>query len=201
MKKIAIIDIDVHHGNGTQQAFEESPDIFFLSIHQDNCYPPASGPITDNGKGDGIGYNINVPLPPGTGSGGYKAAFNRIVTPALQKFSPDFILVSCGFDAGGMDPLARMMLTSEDFSWMIAQLKTAAQSLCHGRLFCVHEGGYSIVAVPFCGLRVMEALTGHTTNIVDPYSNVISGMSYHDLQSHQKAVIDAAVALLDNINS
>ena len=97
IKRVAIIDFDVHHGNGTQAAFWEDPRALTISVHQDNCFPPDSGPIEDNGAGPGEGYNINIPLPPGSGTGAYDAVFDRVVVPALKAYRPQLIMVPSGF--------------------------------------------------------------------------------------------------------
>ena len=110
--RVAIVDIDVHHGNGPEQAFWHRRDVLYVSLHQDQLYPLDTGSVAAQGTGDGYGYNINIPLPPGCGIGAYGAAFDRVVEPALLAFQPDLILVSCGFDASFLDPLGRMLLTS-----------------------------------------------------------------------------------------
>ena len=107
-----------------------------------------------------VGTSINIPLPPGSGEGAYLAAFERIVLPALRAFRPDMIFVPSGFDAGGHDPLARMMLTSESFRRMTLALMAAAEELCGGRIIMLHEGGYAPHIVPFMALAVFEALSG-----------------------------------------
>eukprot|EP01118_Nematostelium_gracile_P004238 TRINITY_DN14974_c0_g1_i1.p1 TRINITY_DN14974_c0_g1~~TRINITY_DN14974_c0_g1_i1.p1 ORF type:complete len:176 (-),score=45.78 TRINITY_DN14974_c0_g1_i1:19-546(-) len=161
----------------------------FISIHQDGLYPSApSGQLEELGEGPGDGYNINVPLPPGTGTGGYRAAFERVVLPALDWFKADVLLVSCGFDASALDPLGRMMLSSSFFGWMTQQLVQRYPT----KLIVVHEGGYSPEAVPFCGVRVIEQLLQYKTNVVDPYDHEINAYPYHELQPHQERVINAA---------
>src|SRR5207302_9013272 len=115
LARVAIVDWDVHHGNGTEHAFYSDPTVLTISIHQDNNYPPASGAITATGEGDGRGYNINAPLPPGSGVGAYLATFDRVVAPALRAFRPELILIASGLDASAMDPLASMMMTSDGY--------------------------------------------------------------------------------------
>ena len=113
VRRVAVVDWDVHHGNGTQQAFYEDPNVLTISIHQDNLYPPNSGAVGENGVGPGVGYNLNIPMPPGSGGGAYLAAFERLIVPALRRFKPELIVVASGLDAAGYDPLGRMMLHSE----------------------------------------------------------------------------------------
>lgn len=167
--KVAVVDWDVHHGNGTQAIFYDRPDVLTISLHQERCYPSDSGFATERGDGAGTGANINVPLLPGGGHRSYVRAIERIVLPALARFRPELIIVACGLDASGVDPLARMMATSETFRDMTRRVVDAAGQLCGGRVVAVHEGGYSEVAVPFCGLAVIEELSGHRTAVEDPF--------------------------------
>ncbi|WP_176707097.1 class II histone deacetylase [Pseudomonas protegens] len=166
--KVAVIDWDVHHGNGTQSIFEERADVLTLSLHQDGCFPPGYGGEQDRGRGAGLGCNINIPLLPGSGHDAYLYAMQRIVIPALERFEPELIIVACGYDANAVDPLARMLLHSDSFREMTQCLKDAAERLCRGRLVLVHEGGYSEAYVPFCGLATLEALSGIRTAVADP---------------------------------
>ena len=196
LDRVAFFDWDVHHGNGTQRAFWEDPRALTISIHQDNCYPLDSGGIEENGEGAGAGYAINIPLPPGSGSGAYLAAFEQIVIPSLQNFKPDFIIVPSGFDAGGQDPLGRMMLHGDVYREMTRLLMAAADDLCGGRLVMCHEGGYSVYSVPYFGLAVMEQLSGTKTDVVDPYLPAMLRQGYQDLQPHQEAVIASVEPLV-----
>jgi acetoin utilization deacetylase AcuC-like enzyme len=193
--RIAIVDYDVHHGNGTQEAFWNDPDVLFISLHQDNNYPEGCGKVTDIGGPEASGSTINIPLPPGTGEGGYVRAFEKIVNPAIQRFNPDFILVSSGFDASYKDPLAAMILSSESYRKFTSMLMSVAAACCSGRLVFAHEGGYSSQYVPFCGLAVIEELSGVRTDVVDPDLAEVNTWGYTECQLHQAAVIDAVVAL------
>ena len=189
VERVAVVDWDVHHGNGTQDAFYRDPSVLTVSLHQDNAYPPDSGSVGEIGEGPGRGFNINVPLPPGSGHGAYVAALERVVLPALSGFRPGLIVVACGLDAGGMDPLGRMMCTSETFRTMTRMIDQAAGELCDGRLVACHEGGYSEKQAAFCGLAVLEQLSGIATGVRDPSLDWISGFAGHRLQPHQEAVI------------
>ncbi|AZF05540.1 class II histone deacetylase [Pseudomonas sp. R5-89-07] len=166
--KIAVIDWDVHHGNGTQSIFEARGDVLTISLHQDGCYPPGYSGAQERGVGAGLGANINIPLLPGSGHAAYLHAVARIVVPALERFQPELIIVACGYDANAVDPLARMLLHSDSFRLMTRALRQAAERLCQGRLVLVHEGGYSEAYVPFCGLATVEELSGVRTAVVDP---------------------------------
>jgi acetoin utilization deacetylase AcuC-like enzyme len=198
VRRIAILDWDVHHGNGTQQAFYDNPSVLTISIHQDGRFPTDSGSLTERGEGPAFGMNINVPLPPGSGHGAYEATFEQVITPALDRFAPEIVMIASGFDAGGFDSMAHMMAHSGTFAMMAKHVLAIAERHAGGRLVVVHEGGYSTFHVPFCGLAVIEQMTGTPSNIIDPYAN-LSLLPYQDLQAHQAAVIDAAAAFVTDI--
>lgn len=168
--RVAVVDWDVHHGNGTEAIFYERPDVLTISLHQENNYPRDSGGADAQGAGKGEGYNINVPLPPGAGHTAYLHAFERIVLPALNRYRPDAIVVACGYDASGIDPLSRTLASSETFTAMTRMVKAAADDLCGGKLLLVHEGGYSEAHVPFCGHAVIATLAGSDIAAADPFS-------------------------------
>ncbi len=197
--RIATVDWDVHHGNGTQAAFWKDSRALTMSIHQDNCFPPDSGYLTEIGEGPGEGYNINIPLPPGSGVGAYEAAFDRVVVPALQAYKPDFIIVPSGFDAGGWDPLGRQMMTSEGYRSLTRKMLDAADELCGGRLVMCHEGGYNAPTVPFFGLAVVEELSGISVGVDDPFQPLLGGLGQQELQPHQDRLIKEAEALVGNV--
>ena len=167
-ERVAVVDWDVHHGNGTEAIFHDRPDVLTISVHQDNNYPPNSGAFADRGEGAGEGFNLNVPLAPGGGHDAYLHAFRRIVVPALRGYRPDLIIVACGFDSSGVDPLSRMMATVETFDAMTQMVMEAAAELCGGRLVLVHEGGYSELHVPFCGHAVLARMAGSDLEAPDP---------------------------------
>jgi acetoin utilization deacetylase AcuC-like enzyme len=168
LSRIAVIDWDVHHGNGTEAIFYERPDVFTISLHQERCYPTDTGGFTDRGRGRGEGFNLNVPLLPGGGHQSYADAMELVVLPALRRYQPELIIVACGYDANIVDPLARMMAHSETFRWLMTATMKAADDLCGGRVAVAHEGGYSEAYVPFCGHALIEALSGHRTDVKDP---------------------------------
>lgn len=199
--RIAMVDWDVHHGNGQQSIFYDDPNVLTISIHQDLCFPPDSGYLRDHGSGVGEGYNINVPLPPGSGHGAYVAAYERVAIKALQRFKPDFIVAPSGFDGGFFDPLGRMMAWSETFRSMTRMLKMAADDLCRGCLVLTHEGGYSQAYVPFIGLAVIEELSGQVSGVRDPYTDICAHGGQQDLQPHQDALIRSAEALLPGVTA
>jgi acetoin utilization deacetylase AcuC-like enzyme len=143
--RVAIVDIDVHHGNGTQAVFEANPQVLYISTHQWPCYP-GTGAADETGRGAGEGFTVNIPLPPGCTDADYALAFERIVVPVLHAFEPHLLLVSAGFDAHELDPLARMRVSEAGFEMMIRRLAAVADTWCGGRLVLVTEGGYDLPA-------------------------------------------------------
>jgi len=195
LSRVAIVDWDVHHGNGTEHAFYDDASVLTISIHQDNNYPPGSGGIEDTGAGDGKGYNINIPLPAGSGVGAYVATFERVVAPALRAFRPELILVASGLDASAMDPLASMMMTSDGYRKLTQVVLSVAREVCGGRLVACHEGGYSPAYVPYCGLAILEEMAGVRTGLEDPLLDLLAAFGGQELQPHQDAVIQKAAQL------
>ncbi len=199
IERAATVDWDVHHGNGTQQAFYEDPNVLTISLHQDQLYPRGIGRLDEIGEDAGEGRNINVPLPPGSGHGAYLAAVERVVVPALRAFRPQLIVVPSGFDGGMYDPLGRMMAYSETFREMTRMLMEAADELCGGRLVLTHEGGYSPLYVPFCGMAVLEELSGKQSAVEDPFAETAGTAGGQELQPHQSAAIAEAEALVEQL--
>lgn len=191
--KVAVVDWDVHHGNGTQSIFEARGDVLTLSLHQEGCFPPGYSGAQDRGQGDGLGANINIPLPPGSGHEAYLHAMQQIVIPALERFEPELIIVACGYDANAVDPLARMLLHSDSFRIMTRLLRQTAERVCQGRLVLVHEGGYSEAYVPFYGLATLEELSGVRTAVSDPMLELIQ------LQQPTEALLSFQQAWIDRL--
>jgi len=195
LSRVAIVDWDVHHGNGTEHAFYDDPSVLTVSIHQENNYPPGLGAIAETGHGAGEGYNINVPLPPGSGVGAYVATFDRVVVPALKAFRPELILIASGLDASAMDPLASMMMTSDGYRRLTRTMLEVAREVCGGRLVACHEGGYSPAYVPYCGLAILEEMAGVRTGLEDPLLELLAGFGGQELQPHQEVIILEAAKL------
>ena len=143
LRRVAVVDFDVHHGNGTQDIFERDAELFYLSSHQYPCYP-GTGAASERGVGDNI---LNMPLPPGTGSVDFRRAWERVGLPALEAWAPELLIVSAGFDAHRADHLAELRLETEDFGWLTDQLLAVADRHCQGRLVSVLEGGYDLTAL------------------------------------------------------
>ncbi len=143
LKKILILDLDVHHGNGTQHSFYESDQVLFISAHQYPFYP-GTGSINENGKGKGKGYTINIPMSPGMGDVDYASVVNEIVAPIAKEFEPEIIMVSSGFDTYVNDPIGSMEVTSNGFSYLTRKIVKLAEETCDGKLFVILEGGYDM---------------------------------------------------------
>lgn len=158
-RRVAIVDFDVHHGNGTQDTFIGDPRVLFCSLHQFPLYP-GSGRITEIGEGEARGTTVNLPLPAGAGDRAYQAAFEQIVEPVLRRFEPDLIVVSAGFDAHWADPLAQMNVSTSGFVAMTRSLTRLADELCGGRLALSLEGGYDLEALASSVTAVVMALAG-----------------------------------------
>ena len=196
-KRFFVLDWDVHHGNGTQAIFEGDPDVHTLSIHQANLFPTGYSGLEDRGVGDGAGANTNLPLPSGCGHDAYLYAIERVVLPLIQSFRPDIIIIANGLDASHVDPLGRMSCLSGTYAQMTSMIMAAADEHCGGRVVAIHEGGYSEAYVPFCGHRVVEALAGIESDLVDPFLPIFLEKQPDAAQvAQQCAGIDAMAAHL-----
>jgi acetoin utilization deacetylase AcuC-like enzyme len=146
LERVAVIDWDVHHGNGTQEAFYADPHVLYVSTHQFPFYP-GTGAVLERGEGEGSGYTINVPLTAGGGDGVYRGCFERVILPALAEYRPELVIISAGFDASARDPLAEMALSADAFGWMARELRRVADESAGGRMLMALEGGYDLVAL------------------------------------------------------
>src|SRR5688572_403473 len=158
VERVAIVDFDVHHGNGTQACFEDDPSVLFISLHQHprTCYP-GTGYEWETGTGRGEGFALNIPFAPGSGDDAYLRAFDARVVPELDQFRPQLLLISAGFDAHRADPLAQMNASDECFELMTRRLVSVAQQHCAGRVVSLLEGGYDLAAL---GRSVVRHLAG-----------------------------------------
>lgn len=166
LRRVLIVDIDVHHGNGTQAVFYTDPSVLFISTHQSPFYP-GTGAIDEIGAEAGQGFTLNVPLPAHTGDAGFRAAYEQIIWPAAQRFRPELILVSAGLDAHWADPLGEMNLTLAGYAWITRALLRMAETLCQGKIAFVLEGGYNLTSLSHGVLNVAYALLGQST-VSDP---------------------------------
>lgn len=157
--KIAIVDWDVHHGNGTQHAFYEDPSVLYVSLHQYPFYP-GTGSSAETGTGRGAGTTLNCPLPAGSSNAAYQQAFTDLVLPKLASFRPEFVLISAGFDAHRDDPLAEMELTTDCFGWMTARVLESAARYAGGKVLSLLEGGYDVDRLAECVAVHLETMSG-----------------------------------------
>lgn len=167
-RRVAVVDFDVHHGNGTQEIFYENPLALICSIHQSPLYP-GTGHYNEIGRGDGEGYTVNIPLPAGVGDQGYDYVMEKVIEPALLRFEPDLLLVSAGYDPHWRDPLAGMGLTVPGFRSIMERIVALADGLCGGRVVAVLEGGYDLQALSGSVETSVRALAGSPVAVDDPY--------------------------------
>lgn len=159
LSRVAIVDFDVHHGNGTQWSFYDDPAVLFVSSHQYPYYP-GTGAAADIGKGEGTGFTLNLPLSAGATDTDYEVAYTRLALPILRQFRPELILVSAGFDAHMDDPLAGMRLTSAYFGRLMRAIAEVADATAQGRLVAITEGGYDLVGLATSLRASIDALMG-----------------------------------------
>ncbi|MCX8126429.1 MAG: histone deacetylase, partial [Dehalococcoidia bacterium] len=165
-KRVAIVDFDVHHGNGTQNSFYLEPRVLYISTHQYPLYP-GTGFMDETGEGPAKGTKVNIPLPAGCGDDEYIVLFQEVVSPVIERFQPDFILVSSGYDAHWSERLATMQVTVTGFARMVEMLKGLADKLCSGHIVFSLEGGYSLDALAYSVQATLRVLLG-SRDIVDP---------------------------------
>jgi acetoin utilization deacetylase AcuC-like enzyme len=159
LERVAILDWDVHHGNGTQEIFYDDPTVLYISLHQYPYYP-GSGAASETGSGAGVGYTVNCPMPAGSGWKEYEAAFRSTILPALHRFQPQLLMISAGFDAHRDDPLAHIQLTDDSFAEMTKMMMEIASAYCNGKIVSVLEGGYHLEALARSVERHLQELAG-----------------------------------------
>lgn len=191
--RVAVVDWDVHHGNGTQSIYHDDPETLTISIHQNALYPDDSGTIDERGGPGAIGSCVNIPLPAGSGRGAYLHAWDEVVAPAVRSCHPDLLVIACGFDASGFDPNARMLLSANTFRELTRRAIDLAEETCEGRLVMAQEGGYSEMYVPLCGAAVVEELLECEPHFVDPGA-YIDDIPDQALAPHQREGIAKVVA-------
>ncbi len=157
LKRIAIVDWDVHHGNGTQHSFEEDPEVLFISTHQSPAYP-GTGNIQEVGKGNGVGFTVNIPLPAGCGDQEYALFFDHLILPVIDQYKPELLIISAGHDAYHRDPLASMSLTHSGYYYMSEVLTAAAERWTGGKVLLCLEGGYHLQGQAGAVLQVLNAM-------------------------------------------
>jgi acetoin utilization deacetylase AcuC-like enzyme len=170
--RVAVIDWDVHHGNGTQSGFYERADVLTISMHMPlgswGENHPETGAIEEIGHGDGAGFNLNIPLPYGSGDRAYAGAMKQLVCPAVREFEPDLLVIACGQDANQFDANGRNLLSMAGFRQLGRAARELANELCDGRLLLCQEGGYAVTYTGFCMYAVAEGLLGAEQTMEDP---------------------------------
>ncbi len=159
--RLAIVDLDLHHGNGTQDIFWQRGDVLYISTHQSPFYP-GTGNLYEIGEGDGEGWSVNFPLPAGSGDTAFITLMDEIILPMLDRRMPQMLLVSYGFDPHWMDPLGQLLLTANAYGRLIRTLCTWADAHCGGKIALFLEGGYDFHAAEICSLAVTKAMLGKT---------------------------------------
>lgn len=192
LKRVLIVDWDLHHGNGTEAAFYGSREVLFLSCHESPAYP-GTGWVTDIGEGEGEGFTVNLPFPPGTGDPVYAEAFETVVKPIARAYRPELILVSCGLDAHFLDPIGRLRLTAAGYGHLAEVVCGLADELCGGKIVFVLEGGYDPVGLGWSLASVLNVASGRGGPLSEPVSHRLSGEPGYGLGAHERlaAVISA----------
>lgn len=179
LERIFIMDWDLHHGNGTQHSFYDTDRVFYCSTHQYPHYP-GTGAVMETGEGRGEGYTLNIPLPGGQDDLDYAVIFNELIVPAAREYDPQFILVSCGFDIYGGDPLGAMRISPAGFAAMTRFMQNLADATCGGKLLITLEGGYNLSGMLDGALAVLTELSGkepHSSYRDFSPDNIFAGMA------------------------
>ncbi len=183
-ERVAIVDIDAHHGNGTQDIFYADPDVLFVSLHQSPCYP-GSGAVGETGTGDGVGTTLNVPMVPGTTGDAYRQAFDQVVLPKIESFAPTWLIISAGFDGHRNDPITDLGLTSGDYGDLLARLLPVVDN---GRQIVFLEGGYDLEALADSTEAALSVLCDQTVTHPEAVTtggptnaSIAAAMALHDL--------------------
>ena len=188
VERVAVVDWDLHHGNGTQAIFGAEPRLLYVSTHAAPYYP-GTGAVEERGRGAAVGTKVNVPLPHGAGDAAFLAAYQRVAVPALERFEPGFVLVSCGCDAHARDPLGTLAVSTAGYTAVARRIVEAAARLCDGRLVAILEGGYDEHALAHCAQALCELLLGD-----EPTPDPEQGAGRPELVTNIDAVIAAARA-------
>ena len=186
--KVAIVDFDVHHGNGTQHMFEADPHVLYISTHQYPYYP-GTGAADEVGRGPGRGFTVNLPFEVGAVDEDYQTVFSQVVVPVLRQFEPDLLMISAGFDAHERDPLGGMRLTTGAFAAMTMELRQVAEECCRGRIVAVTEGGYDLQAFAASLDATISALSDAVTPLQWPASGIASDRGRATLNAVRPALV------------
>jgi acetoin utilization deacetylase AcuC-like enzyme len=186
MERVAVLDWDVHHGNGTQECFYDRSDVLTFSLHMRHgawgVNHPQTGASDEVGRGDGEGFNVNVELPPGTGDRGYLRALEEVVAPIVDRFEPELLLVACGQDANQFDPNGRQCVTMEGFRRLGEAARDLAERHCGGRIVLAQEGGYARTYSAFCLHATLAGVLGIDSGLEDPCAYLPEDPAHADRQ-------------------
>ncbi len=171
LKRVLVMDWDIHHGNGTQHSFYDDPSVLYVSTHQYPYYP-GTGAAEEAGRGPGEGYTVNLPLPAGYGDEEYLELFQTVIEPICRQFEPEFVLISAGFDAHARDPLGGMVVTAEGFGLMARLLLRVARDHAQGRCAAILEGGYDLEGLQSSTRRVLDEMNGEALDVSLPAFNI-----------------------------
>jgi acetoin utilization deacetylase AcuC-like enzyme len=161
LKRVFVLDLDAHHGNGTQDIFYDDASVLYMSLHQDGrTLYPGTGFVDEMGSGEGEGYTVNVPLPPGSSDAEYAGVMQELFVPLTEEFKPELFAVSVGMDAYVDDPLTQLKLSADAYGWLIFYVVDRAEKFCGGRVVLVLEGGYALDALAEASVRIAKVLTG-----------------------------------------
>jgi acetoin utilization deacetylase AcuC-like enzyme len=186
-RRVAIVDYDVHHGNGTQHMFESNPEVLYISTHQFPFYP-GTGAADQVGVGAGSGFTVNLPIEAGAVDEDYQTAFTDVLLPVLRQFKPDLLLVSAGFDAHERDPLANMRVSTGAFAAMTMELRAVAAECCGERMMLVTEGGYDLRALTMSIETVVQTLSGPLVPARWPTSGLTSNRGRQSAAAAKRAL-------------
>jgi acetoin utilization deacetylase AcuC-like enzyme len=186
-RRVAIVDYDVHHGNGTQHIFDADPHVLYLSTHQFPFYP-GTGAATEIGHGAGQGFTVNLPLEAGSVAEDFRMAFDVVAVPVLRQFEPDLLIISAGYDAHEHDPLGGLRLTADAFGAMTMALRQVAEQCCRGRVVVLTEGGYDLKALAASLNATIEALHGPLAAPAWPSSGITSNRGAQTVRDTQAAL-------------
>jgi acetoin utilization deacetylase AcuC-like enzyme len=190
LSRILILDWDLHHGNGTETAFYGTPEVLFVSCHESPAYP-GTGWLSDVGEGEGEGFTVNLPFPPGSGDQIYEEAFATVLTPIVRAYRPEIVLVSCGLDGHFRDPIGRLRLTAAGYGRLAEIVCRLADEICSGRVVFVLEGGYDPTGLGYSLASVLNVATGRGGPISDPSGPLPS--SVHPEPTGAKARLDSII--------
>ncbi len=167
LSRVAVVDYDVHHGNGTQWMFYDDPRVLYISTHQYPFYP-GTGAATDVGTGAGLGFTVNIPIEAGAGDADFEVLYRQIVVPVITSFQPELLLISAGFDAHQRDPLGGMSVSTAGYADITTHLQAVADDCCQGRMVAVTEGGYDLEALKDCLAGTLRVMSAPSTSLAQP---------------------------------